>query len=197
MAIVNRLSEVFAAGQRVAILEHEAAARSESGPGLILLDAHGEIDTLNPAASRWIGALGGGPLPPAVLSVAAAARAHGIARAQVRTAAGDWLVLHGSQLGGEQGARTSVIIEPPRPNELVLLLAAAYGLTAREREITEEVLVGRSTQRIARFLAISPYTVQEHLTKVFDKVGVRSRSELVGQVFFRHCLPLIPQRSST
>jgi hypothetical protein len=33
--------------------------------------------------------------------------------------------------------------------------------------------------------------VQEHLTKVFDKVGVRSRSELVGQVFFRHCLPLI------
>jgi DNA-binding CsgD family transcriptional regulator len=78
-----------------------------------------------------------------------------------------------------------------------LLLAAAYGLTAREREITEEVLVGRSTQRIARFLAISPYTVQEHLTKVFDKVGVRSRSELVGQVFFRHCLPLIPQRSST
>ena len=38
----------------------------------------------------------------------------------------------------------------------------------------------------------APYTVQEHLTAVFDKVGVRSRGELVGQVFFRHCLPEIP-----
>jgi DNA-binding CsgD family transcriptional regulator len=34
--------------------------------------------------------------------------------------------------------------------------------------------------------------VQEHLTAIFDKVGVRSRGELVGQVFFRHCLPAIP-----
>ena len=43
-----------------------------------------------------------------------------------------------------------------------------------------------------RALSISPYTVQEHLTAIFDKVGVRSRGELVGQVFFRHCLPRIP-----
>jgi DNA-binding CsgD family transcriptional regulator len=51
---------------------------------------------------------------------------------------------------------------------------------------------GRSTRRIAQALSISPYTVQEHLTAIFDKVGVRSRGELVGQVFFRHCLPGIP-----
>ena len=54
------------------------------------------------------------------------------------------------------------------------------------------VFQGRSTRQIARALSISPYTVQEHLTAVFDKVGVRSRGELVGQVFFRHCLPTIP-----
>jgi DNA-binding CsgD family transcriptional regulator len=53
------------------------------------------------------------------------------------------------------------------------------------------VVQGRSTRQIARALSISPYTVQEHLTAVFDKVGVRSRGELVGQVFFRHCLPAI------
>ena len=71
-------------------------------------------------------------------------------------------------------------------------LVAAYGLSGREQAVTALVLQGRSTRQIARALSISPYTVQEHLTAVFDKVGVRSRGELVGQVFFRHCLPAIP-----
>jgi DNA-binding CsgD family transcriptional regulator len=78
----------------------------------------------------------------------------------------------------------SVIIEPPRPDELAPLLIAAYGLSDREQAVTALVFQGRSTRQIARALSVSPYTVQEHLTAVFDKVGVRSRGELVGQVFF-------------
>jgi DNA-binding CsgD family transcriptional regulator len=42
---------------------------------------------------------------------------------------------------------------------------------------------------MARALSISPYVVQEHLTAIFDTVAVRSRGELVGQVFFRHFVP--------
>lgn len=42
------------------------------------------------------------------------------------------------------------------------------------------------------YLSISAYTVQEQLTAIFDNVGVRSRGELVGQVFLRYCLPAIP-----
>jgi DNA-binding CsgD family transcriptional regulator len=74
----------------------------------------------------------------------------------------------------------SVIIEPPRPDELAPLLIAAYGLSDREQAVTALVFQGRSTRQIARALSVSPYTVQEHLTAVFDKVGVRSRGELVG-----------------
>jgi len=44
---------------------------------------------------------------------------------------------------------------------------------------------------VARALQFSLYTVQEHLTAIFDNIGVRSRGELVGQVFFLHCLPEI------
>jgi DNA-binding CsgD family transcriptional regulator len=59
--------------------------------------------------------------------------------------------------------------------------------------VTALVFQGRSTRQIARALSISPYTVQEHLTSIFDKVGCPQPRELVGQVFFRHCLPAIPE----
>ena len=55
-------------------------------------------------------------------------------------------------------------------------------LTARERDTVRGVLAGRSNKEIANFLAISPRTVEHHLTSVFRKLGVASRTALLAKL---------------
>ena len=99
------------------------------------------------------------------------------------------MLLHGMRLEGRSGARTAVILEPARPTDIAPLIAHAFGLTERERQVTRLCLHGQSTKGIAAELAISPYTVKDHLKTIFDKTGVHSRRELVARVFNDHYWP--------
>jgi DNA-binding NarL/FixJ family response regulator len=60
-------------------------------------------------------------------------------------------------------------------------------LTDREREIVRLVGEGLRNEEIARRLGITEKTVRNHLTGVFDKVGVSGRLELVV-LAYRHGL---------
>ena len=66
--------------------------------------------------------------------------------------------------------------EPPAP--LAGAGALAAGLTAREAEVARLVAGGASNAAIARSLCVSEATVKAHLTRVYAKLGVRSRTQL-------------------
>lgn len=51
-----------------------------------------------------------------------------------------------------------------------------HGLTKRELEVLRHVAAGLSNKAIARDLALSSRTVDRHLSNIFDKLDVSSRS---------------------
>jgi DNA-binding CsgD family transcriptional regulator len=57
-----------------------------------------------------------------------------------------------------------------------------YRLSAREAEVVELVLLGYRNRDIAATLGTSPATIKKHLTHVFDKVGVDTRTQLVARI---------------
>jgi DNA-binding CsgD family transcriptional regulator len=60
--------------------------------------------------------------------------------------------------------------------------ARRYGLTPREAEVAELVLRGYPNPVIASMLGIAPTTAKRHLTRIFDKIGVDSRTQLVSRL---------------
>ena len=59
------------------------------------------------------------------------------------------------------------------------------GLTDRELSILEAVGAGRSNKQIARDLWLAEPTIKYHLTNIYRKLGVTSRTEAVHQAFSR------------
>ena len=53
---------------------------------------------------------------------------------------------------------------------------SGHGLTKRELEVLRQVAAGRSNKAVARDLALSNRTIERHLSNIFDKLAVSSRS---------------------
>lgn len=82
------------------------------------------------------------------------------------------LVENGGSASGNQAANRDT-------DAIVKMWADRYGLSAREREIANLVLLGRNVPAIAELLVISQSTVQTHVKHIYEKTGVHSRQELV------------------
>jgi ATP/maltotriose-dependent transcriptional regulator MalT len=52
-------------------------------------------------------------------------------------------------------------------------------LSAREQQVLEHITRGYSAAEIAGQLQVSPWTVQTYVRRVYEKLGVRSKSAAV------------------
>lgn len=71
-------------------------------------------------------------------------------------------------------------------NELTLLRIwepeRLDGLTAREREIAEQLAAGTTYKQMARDLGLSTSTVANHAHRIYRKLGVKNRRELTAEL---------------
>jgi DNA-binding CsgD family transcriptional regulator len=199
VALVEALAPHLAHVFRRWLIAEPGATSSVSPPalpGVMVLDEDNEVDSISPEAEHWLSEWGLSDLkrPPVALSAvvgAARARADGycdsIPSACLRLKTGGWLHVRATHLSRpDRKRRTAIVLEPAAPEQVAPLIARANQLTARETEIAMLVLRGSSTSEIAAELFISPYTVQDHLKSIFEKVGVRSRRELATEIFDPH-----------
>jgi DNA-binding CsgD family transcriptional regulator len=87
---------------------------------------------------------------------------------------------------GDGGAQGSVAVLLERFSAAALSIGQVserFRLTTREQEVLRHLLVGLTTKEIATGMEISPHTVKAFLRMIMVKMGVSTRSAIVGKAF--------------
>jgi DNA-binding NarL/FixJ family response regulator len=71
---------------------------------------------------------------------------------------------------------------PAQMFEPASVTAAGRGLTPRETDVLNELVLGQTTKKIARKLGLAPTKVDKHVEQIRAKFGARTRVELLARV---------------
>ena len=169
----------------------EVPVSSAVSAGVLLLDRALNPSGGTPQLRAWLDRLlptptGADPVPASALNVGAQLLAvdAGVspAPAMARVHAGDglWLSLRAAHVRGGPGG-IAVTYDVAGAGDRLEVFVRAHGLTTRERQLVAALASGADTRATARRLGITELTVQDHLRRVFDRTGVRSRAELLSR----------------
>jgi len=87
--------------------------------------------------------------------------------------------------GGDPSRATTLILLERRASpsrQLKRQAGEKFGLTPRERQMVELLIEGMTTKEMAQALQLSPNTIKSFLRLVMAKMGVSTRSGIVGKL---------------
>jgi DNA-binding CsgD family transcriptional regulator len=213
LELLGRIVPHVAAGLKGAALRARGAVMTEHDaadvPGVLILDRTGRVVSSTANVEGFLLDLGapldrwrdGRDLPVAVqvvlgalersLAPASGQDQHRVPRLRVRARSGRWLTLDASltEPSAHRPSERVVVVGPAQTEDIAWLTLTAYELSPREEEVVRLVVRGLATSQIAAQLFITEHTVQRHLSNIFEKVGVRSRRDLVKRLFVDQVLP--------
>ncbi|AIQ57929.1 helix-turn-helix transcriptional regulator [Paenibacillus borealis] len=201
-AWIASAAPLIAAGLRSYATSLPGKDTDSEGPadnGIMVLNERLIALSANKAANYWLEQmrkgerLDAGVLPGPVRAVclrvvaeeSASEAAPSNAKICLQTGEGAYLTVTASRLDGPEEGVLAVSFVNARSSDVFRLLAEAFALTAREKQLAEMLLLGLSTKELAESLHISAYTVQDHLKSIFAKAGVFSRRELISRLLSR------------
>jgi len=159
--------------------DHPSAARVEEA-------ASRTQGVLLPPLGRYVGALASGTATAAA-DVAPELRAVGLrvhaVRAHARAAS--LAALQGDPAFAQEQLRAAEVVIEEAEGDLDRALDAVgpvAGLSARELEIARLVAGGASNRQVAETLGVSVRTVDNHLYRIYRKVGVSDRESLARRI---------------
>jgi DNA-binding CsgD family transcriptional regulator len=156
--------------------------------GVLVLSPDYRVTFATPSAEAWLQAMrdadrsGHEPLPTPVWSALAGLRASGGSPAGVVLApVPQGTVRIEASSAGPDGS-VAVVLAPARPPPAPAV-PEAWDLTRQERRVVELLVRGYSNREIARALSVTENTIEWHLRHAYDKLDVRTRSQLLARFF--------------
>jgi DNA-binding CsgD family transcriptional regulator len=189
MTPADRPERDFSAAQSAAPLGH---AQGRQIPGIVVLDEAGAVVLSNTRAFEMLRDVGSPPLseagsttlPSVLIALLPALRARLRDRFDTSTAAllTVDLCVRACHMSGGVGRHLLLVLERMQRRDAVAHNLERYALSPRECDVVMLVLHGHSNRRIADQLFLTEYTVEDHLKRVFAKIGVKSRTALAAKI---------------
>lgn len=172
-----------------ALLGH---AQNRQMPGIIVLDDRDKLvlangrsaEVLREVASHADIDASGADIPPVLAGLLPQLRTrlrdrHDTSAAALLTVD---LCVRACYMTGPQGRHLLLVLERVQRRDAVAANIEKYALSPRECDVVMLVLYGYSNRRIADQLILTEYTIEDHLKRVFAKIGVKSRTALAAKI---------------
>ena len=166
---------------RVARMAREAV--DVGGHGVLLVDAQGRIAWRSPQAARWLAEYFAAPEAGnsnaevlAWLGEADAGSGTALRRAPASPSQGEGRSLVAQRVGDVGMGEAMWLLSQQSAADGQPSRLATAALTPRETEVLSWVAKGKTNRDVGEILGMSPRTVNKHLERVFEKLGVETRA---------------------